>query len=480
MADDLFTTPGSPHWWLLRLERALSERNAGTGPAFTTGGRRAGIEKCERYFEGDHELAFAMSKFRSMFGAVFEAFASNWCKLIVDTSVERLRIDGFRFGSGQQADRDAWRIWQANALDAESMLAHTDAVKCGTSYALVSPGGDTPSITVEHPSQVIVATASGARRQRSAALKMWRDDSGKTFATVYLPTGIYKFERGSASDVPLVLPVGFGVSRGWRERANVPFEEPNRLGVVPVVPLENDPHLLYGGRSDLEDVIPLQDAINKTITDAIVNSEAHGFPQRWATGLEIPVDPVTGSPRTDLFAATAGSVWTAPNDQVKFGQFDMGDLKQYTDLVGMFVQHLSAQSRTPPHYLIGEIVNASGDALAAAETGLSFKTKRKQLFFADPWEEVMRLAFRAIGDNERARATNAETIWGEAESRSWGELVDAAVKMRSIGVTYEAIWEFLGFSQSQIETFRRTQNLPDPPAPDAPSESEADPAAAAA
>jgi hypothetical protein len=100
--------------------------------------------------------------------------------------------------------------------------------------------------------------------------------------------------------------------------------------------------------------------------------------------------------------------------------------------------------------------------------------------FGEAWEEAVRLAFAVAGDNAKAQAVGAETIWGEAESRSWGELVDAAVKLRSINVPYEAIWEFLGFSQEQIEQFRATMNLPTPPAPGSSSAPEPDPAAAAA
>jgi hypothetical protein len=467
VAFDLFNTPGSPHWWLLRLNALLDERNLKT-------------QLYEDYYEGDHRLAFAMAKYRQAFGDLFDAFASNWCKLVPDVTVERLRIDGFRFGGDRQGDRDAWRIWQANGLDADSVLAHTEAVKCGEAALLVQPGGgNVPSITVEHPSQVIVANAPGSRRLRAAALKRWIDDDGTTYGTVYLPNGIYKFERMRKVESPLILP-GDISDGGWRERARVPFEEANPLGVVPVVPLRNDPHLLKGGRSDLDDVIPLQDAINKTITDMLVDSEYHGFPQRWATGLEIPDDPVTGKPRTDLFLASSGSVWTSADPQVKFGQFELGDLGQYEKAANLLVRHLSAQTRTPPHYLVGEIVNASGDALKAAETGLTFKVARKQLMFGEAWEEAVRLAFAVAGDSAKAQAVGAETIWGEAESRSWGELVDAAVKLRSINVPYEAIWEFLGFSQEQIEQFRATMNLPTPPAPSSSSAPEPDPAAAAA
>ena len=58
------------------------------------------IELWERYYEGVHRLAFATSRFRQTFGNLFHEFSDNWMELIVDASVERLNIQGFRFGDG--------------------------------------------------------------------------------------------------------------------------------------------------------------------------------------------------------------------------------------------------------------------------------------------------------------------------------------------------------------------------------------------
>src|SRR4051794_33018762 len=69
------------------------------------------------YYDGDHPLQFATSKFKEAFGNLFAAFADNWCPIVVDAPVERLKVVGFRFAAAQTADEDAWRIWQDNALD---------------------------------------------------------------------------------------------------------------------------------------------------------------------------------------------------------------------------------------------------------------------------------------------------------------------------------------------------------------------------
>jgi hypothetical protein len=49
---------------------------------------------------------------------------------------------------------------------------------------------------------------------------------------------------------------------------------------------------------------------------------------------------------------------------------------------------------------------------------------------------------------------DAETIWGDPESRSESEHVDAVTKMQSLGVPQEALWEELGFTPQQIDRFK--------------------------
>ena len=45
----------------------------------------------EAYYDGEHPLQFATAKFREAFGNLFSAFADNWCEIVVDAPVERLR-----------------------------------------------------------------------------------------------------------------------------------------------------------------------------------------------------------------------------------------------------------------------------------------------------------------------------------------------------------------------------------------------------
>ena len=412
----------------------------------------------EDYYLGNHRLSFASSKFRQTFGNLFGALAVNFCLLVVDAERERLKIEGFRFGTGPEsevADKEAWRIWQANKLDARSAVAHAEALAKGESYVLVwsNPQQDARRVVVDYD--------DGDADRRTAAIKRWFDgDSKREFCTLYLPDTIEKYQSANENQ----NMVGFSPTRdaGYWERRNVPGEEwplRNELGVVPMVPLLNNPLLSTEGRSEIAAVIPIQDAINKLVADMLVASEYVAFPQRWATGIEVPVDESTGQP-LEPFKAGPGQLWVAdvvqgldqPIDP-KFGSFPQANLEPYTSAIEMLVQQLSSITKTPAHYLLGQSGNfPSGESLKATETGLVAKTEGAMTYFGEGWEEVMRLAFQKMGDTERGNAEAVEVIWADPESRSLAEVTDAMGKqIAQLGIPKRIGWEKAGYSQVEIQ-----------------------------
>jgi hypothetical protein len=401
----------------------------------------------DAYYYGAHPLQFATSKFREAFGSLFSEFADNWCPVVVDSSSERLAVQGFRFGAeGYAGDQAAWEIWQANNLDGDSGIAHTEAIKTGHAYVIVD-AGEPPRITVESPCEVTIAYMPGDRRKRAAALKRWKDRDGFMYARVYLPDGTYRFKSRSAFDP-------------YTPTQWLP-EEVDRVanafgGIVPVIELRNNPSMMRGGKSDLEAVIDIQNAINKIITDMLVASEYASFRQRWASGIEIPVDPETGKPNASRFMSAVSRIWVVEDPDAKFGEFQVTDLGIYVKAVETLIQHLAAQTRTPPHYLTAGLGQwPSGDSLKASEAGLVAKVMRKQLDFGEAWEEAMRLAFYVTGDTAKASAVDAEVIWKDPEYRTEGQLVDALTKMSTLGVPKEALWERWGATPQEIERWRK-------------------------
>jgi hypothetical protein len=410
------------------------------------------------------------------------------CALVVDAVEERLNVEGFRLGDSTEKDKPAWEIWQRNQLDAESQMAHTEALIEGESSVIVWPDENDSAkakITVERADQVFVERAPG-NRERRAALKRWDDPELKLrFATVYLPEGIFKFQsayRPAAETASTFSPVAGGLQREtmtssydssritWvpRQPEGEVWPLTNPLGVVPVIPLVNKPRIGRAGRSEIADVIPTQDVVNKLFGDMVLASELAAFRQRWATGLEVPEDPDTHQP-IEPFKSALDRLWSVADTETKFGEFSESDLGNYVKAIELGVQHIASQTRTPPHYFYLSGQFPSGEAIKSAETGLVAKTRRKMRFFGESWEEIIRLALEIEG-NAGAAEQKTETIWADPESRSEAEHADATIKLKALGIPDEGLWEYYGFTPTQIERFKtlRAEELAAQPAPPSP------------
>jgi len=112
------------------------------------------------------------------------------------------------------------------------------------------------------------------------------------------------------------------------------------------------------------------------------------------------------------------------------------------------VQHLAAITRTPPHYLLGSMVNTSGDALAAADTGLTSKVTERSTEFGESWEAVYQLAGLVQG---RQVPDECEVIWQNPQFRTLMEMAAANVQLVAAGVPWRTRMAMLDFTPMQID-----------------------------
>src|SRR5690606_28677703 len=196
-----------------------------------------------QYYSGDHPLPMIQEKARPGFQRLLKQSRSNYTGLVVDATAERVQVDGFRFGDMDVADEEAWRIWQASAMDADSDLLITEAVKVGRSFALVAPNPDDPStpiITAEDATQAIGAYEAGSRRKRRAGLKTFVDERTGGLWCTLLGTGLlFKWRAGSPQ-----LVNGRDPRSETREVARERWPARQPLDVVPLVEVVNRPDLL--------------------------------------------------------------------------------------------------------------------------------------------------------------------------------------------------------------------------------------------
>lgn len=387
----------------------------------------------DRYYAGEQPLAFLSPEAKTALGDRLTTMSSNVCRVAVGGLSERLRVTGFTRAG--QADSALWTAWTRNDMDQLAPVAHREALIHGRSYALVwADRLGRSQVTVESARQV-TTLRDPATREVVAAVKRWSD--GKVSrASLFEPDQITTFISDN------------GVA-GWRTLETID----NPFGVVPIVPLVNTDRLLdVDGRSELADLLPLVDALNKLLADMMVASEYYSRPRRWATGLELELDdegnavnPIPEGNRTMVNESPEG----------RFGSLPGSDLAAYESAVTLLTSQIMAVSSLPSHYLgVLSSQPPSADSLRAAEASLTAKAQSRMATFGRSWEQVARLMV-AADTSADPTTVDVAVQWADPGTRSVAQEADAVVKLHAAGIlpTTYALAK-LGYTDTEIAAIR--------------------------
>lgn len=438
-------------------------------------GRRTDTEKFFHYFEGKQPLAYATKEWKAFHQDRYKDFADNWCGVVAQSPVDRLRLDGIRIGDDAQIvsaeEKLLWNDWKRNEMVEQSAQGFLASIIAKRSAVLVwGDENDEPVATWEHPAQVVVAYAASSNyRTRQAALKCWVEGD-EEFATLYLPDAVWKFRRPSAWTVEngrtpsgIVVTGNMGARGNWepREVADEEWPLPNPLGEVPVVEFANRPMLGAEPLSDIAGTMAMQDAINMLWAYLFTAADHASMPARVVIGAEPPKVPildaqgqVIGSKPAKMEDLAKGRLLFLPGAQ-SIAQWDAAKLDVFTGVIDSAVSHVAAQTSTPGHYLLSneKFANLNGDALTAAETPLAKKVEREQTAFSAPARDVFRLFAKVRGLDGLAEEVRLSTIqWKDAEMHSLAAVRDAATKDKAVGLPLAYILErTYGLSQPEIQ-----------------------------
>ncbi|HEY0888674.1 MAG TPA: phage portal protein [Nocardioides sp.] len=391
----------------------------------------------DAYYDGVQPLAFLSPEAKAALGDRLGRMVSNVPRLAVTSLAERLRVIGFE-------GADVWPDWIRNNLDQHSGTLHREALTLGSAYCIVwGDRTDRPVAAVESAKQVTALRDPGTG-ETSAALKRW-STSTTTEAVLWEPDRVRRFRA----------PTTGATAGGFQLVETLP----NPLGVVPVVEFRNADRLLAEGVSEITDLAPLVDALNKTLADMLVTSEYAARPRRWATGIELEEDE-TGEAVNPIPEGNRAMI--SENPDAKFGQLDAADMAAYRDAVSVLVSQIMAVSALPAHYL-GALTDqpASADALRASEAALTARAEARQQTFGRSWEQVARLlvAVRTRGQ----MPAEIRVQWNDPSTRSVAQEADAVVKLFASGLLPASYaLKRLGYADdeiSEIRTARRAEAL---------------------
>ncbi len=419
----------------------------------TINSRRDRYALLAQYYAGQHRMSYATEKFRSAFGRLFATFAANMCKPVVNGIANKLQVTGFASENSDDPQTDAfglaaWEIWKANRMDRRAGEVHREGLVAGDAYLIVWPeDGFGPRLYPNKAASVCVTYDTERPGTILSAGKVWFDNERRWRMNLYYPDRIEKYatmvqskESGAsfpenATTFSEFTPPG----ESW------PLENP--WDVVPVFHFANDADTGSVGVSELACVLPLQDGLNKSIMDMLVAGEFSSLPQRWATGVEIEIDPVTGQPVE--FKAGADRVWHTPAADARFGQFDPAGLSPFLDMGNMFRRDIATVSETPLHALsLQEGEYPSGEALKTAEEPLTTKIGDRQVAWGDVWEDAMSLALRMAG----IEGAKLECLWRDPVPRNTKSHIETLTLKKGIGVSNKQLQREAGYSEQQIVT----------------------------
>jgi hypothetical protein len=405
------------------------------------------------YYDGDHALVFATDKWRSTFAKLFRRLSDNLCQIVIEAPAERLQITGFGLEEGASAptvELAAATIWQSNRMDVRAGVVHREALRAGDAYLLVWP--DTLGRPVFWPQLASLCTVAYDQEYQGRQLwaaKVWLDYSTRRVRlNMYYADRIEKYESMSAYATQTELPEQANNYRPYEELGE-PWPLPNPWGVVPLFHFANNAWMSVFGRSELRSIIPLQDALNKTLADQLVAQEFQAFPQRWVVGLEVEIDPATGKARPP-FEPGADRLWAAANENIKFGQFDPANLEQYLKIEESLRLEIARLAALPPHFLQQWAGQApSGEALRAAESRFVKKVQDRQAEYGNVWEDAMELALRMV--NAASEDVRLTCRWVDASSTSETERLNNILIKKQLGISTEEALKEAGYGEQDIE-----------------------------
>jgi hypothetical protein len=426
--------------------------------------RRPDIDKRLDYYRGKAgKLRFASDEFSEYYSKRYEGFSDNWCAPVVGPTVERMNHLGIILPGEERADADARRVWVENDCDRGSSEAYTVFSAAAVSYSLVSPMPENDvRITWEHPAQSIVDfdPHTGERR---FGLVSWVDET-HDYATLYTPTEVFKWRRRNGdpeTNRKLILPSGVQ-AYGWEPyhpESDDTWPIRNPFGLVPLVEFRNQTLLDDSPISDIDGVMAMQDAINLIWAYLMNALDFASLPQRIVTGAEMPKIPVlnaegqkVGERLVDLNTLIKERILWVPGKDASTAEWSAANLDVFSKVIEHGVDHIAAQTRTPPHYLVAKMVNAGGEALTVAEAGLVSKINERIVYVTAPQRQQYQLIYLGLGQPEKARAARSgQLLWDNPQYRSEAQLADANVKRKQYGYPVEYLLELDGHDPDEVK-----------------------------
>lgn len=379
--------------------------------------RAAKYATFREYYDGEQatQLTARMRKFLEL--KADQEFSLNICPLIVDSLAEKLMVA--RFDCEDESDLPAeW--WSRSRMDAVQMVTHRSAVRDGDTYVICSwdNANGRPRFTHENAwdgtDGTHIVYSDENRETAVVAIKRWLIRTGAGTMTrrtnLYFPDRIEKYYSVNGSTWMRYEEDGKPWPIPWIGHDGKP------LG-IPVVHFRNRDQGYSYGESELDDVLPIQNALNKAFIDLLAAADTTGFRNYWMTG---------GKPPDDMVTAPGTWIWHE-DPAARIGVMDGASLDGLIQIKDTVMADGGKITRTPLSFfqLTGQV--AAAGTLKEQRSGLIAKARDRQTVFGNAWEDLMyfaRCLHNTFGDGGLDESLEVSAIWKDDEKPDPKELAE--------------------------------------------------------
>lgn len=395
----------------------------------------------------------------------------NLIAIVVTSLVESLYLDNIRVSQDDASTSDPgdpgaeltpaespddviapiWKALQANRWDRRQSGLYRAVFTYGAGYVVVTPGKPEPVVRPMSPRRFTAMYDDDRPDYPQLAVEKRSDGSFRLYEAVdgqaFVHTLHYNKER-KGFDPPEVegAPLGIDyvpvIKYLDADDLDVDDEPMSELmqnrGIVDMTVVSGQ-------------VAPLMTLQDQTDISSFALKSAEwysAFRQRWIKGW-------TPESRTQKMTAAASQMWTFEEhpDDVELGEFSETTLDGFLRSRESVLKYAATLSQTPVHELIGELVNLSAEALAAAEAGRDRKVSLAKTCLGESHEQLA----ETIGVYKGIDVPDTiEVVWKDTSARAFAAVIDGLGKVaQMLGVPGEMLWDRIpGVTRQDVVRWR--------------------------
>lgn len=367
------------------------------------------------YYEGTQPLKYSNERLKDVFERSGVRFVENWCSVVVNSVLDRMIFKGWD-NENETINNSIDEFYKKNKLQFLSRRVHRDVLVSGNGYLMLDNIEGEVKAFYNSPENVIVSYDEETGNM-SYGMKMWFNESAnKSYVNLYYATTIERYSAEGMATRPNVYSLDEIV--------------PNIFGRIPIIHFRID-------ENELDNIVTIQDAINKFFSDMMVVGEFAAFPQRWI---------ITNADINDLRAAPH-SLMKIPKgvsgeEGTSLGEFGTANLQVYLTAMDRLSSVIGIISRTPKHYFMNTGANLAGESLIVMESVLVKKVKQRIESMDDGWIELAKFLY---SDNDFV------TIWDRVDTELLITMVQAMQAYKALGIPLLTVLRRFGWDNSEID-----------------------------